>query len=118
MVATGSIGDRGADGWVSWTTVDSAWSYNPSISCGHFAIVASRGTMWGAPSDEHGCAAIIDLANEYDEAEVGCESFVWSMESFVAVALEIAERYEHPQPSNVAEAARDMWVAMLMSEGE
>lgn len=110
MIREGTIGDRTADGWVGWTTADEDWSWNASIGCGNILIVLGHGTEWGAPDDEHGLASIIDLASGDDHGEY---SFPWCMSGVEQMARDIAEREEHPIPSNVVEAARELWFAMI-----
>jgi hypothetical protein len=115
----GTTGDVGCDGWVQWETVDDDLSYVPTMACGHFLICLGEGTSWGASADDRGCAIVLDISGraENEEDEVVAEvEFSWSMAGVVGMAREVADRLEHPAPDNVVEAARELWLALLLEE--
>ena len=118
MIHEGFTGDRGADGWVEWTTSDCAWSYNPSVACGDFLIVIGCGTDWGAPSDEHGLASVVsascgDCDGPCHDEDIMSVPFAWCRTGAEAAAAQIAERMGHPAPQNVVDAVREMWFALI-----
>lgn len=114
---SGTIGDVGCDGWVGWETVDAAFSYNPTIACGDFLVVFGEGTMWGASTDGHGRAVIVDLSeDDAEDAEIAEFDFPWSMSGVARVARAVAERMEHPNPDNVIGAARELWFALFQGK--
>lgn len=114
---SGCVGREDGDGWVEWQLVDSAWSYNPTLACGTFGLVLGKGTIWGAPSNGHGQLAIVDYTIECPEdAEVAHVDFVWCLDEFLAAVGDALERFDHPAPHNVLDAARDLWAAIMFDE--
>lgn len=124
----GTIGDRGADGWVSWTTVDDGNSYLPAIHCGAFEFVLARGSHWTGADNESTGVVLVAPYDMYDEDDQPLENiaelrFLWCEDYFlraVADALEQLEDLdiEHPAPHNVIEAARELWIALRLEGRE
>lgn len=127
----GTVGDRGADGWVSWTTVDDGNSYLPTIHCGSFELVLARGSHWTGDADESKGTVLVAMYGEdaFDDCDEPADNvaelkFVWCQDYFLrAVAdaleqLEERELAEHPAPHNVLEAARELWIALMLEGRE
>lgn len=122
----GTTGDTTADGWISWTTVDDGNSYLPTLHCGTFELVLARGSHWTGKPDESTGVVMVHMYDDGDEPSdnVAELPFVWCQEYFLrAVAdaleqLEERELAEHPAPHNVLEAARELWIALMLEGRE
>lgn len=63
-----------------------------------------------------GHADVIDLDGdgEYGELSVGNGvDFSWSLAGATKLATDLAASLNHPVPSNVVEAARELWFALI-----
>lgn len=118
-MTSGSVGREDGDGWVDWQLVDEAFSYNPSLACGTFALVLGKGTLWSAPSNDHGQIAVVDFEltdSDPEGAEIGHIDFVWCLDSFIHAVTKAVEMYDHPAPHHVIDAARELWHAVMFDE--